>query len=140
LMGHRISKSARIWSSIEFLGTLRLWVGEDTFIGHRCMLSGNDCEVRIGDYCDISSNVSFVTGSHKIDLQGLHIAGEGYSKDIVIGNRVWIGYGTIILGGITVGDNVVIGAGSLVNKNIPPNTIYGGVPAKFIRRLDDTLK
>lgn len=136
LMGHQISKTARIWSSIEFLGTLHLTVGEDTFIGHRCILTGNDCQIKIGNYCDISSNVSFVSGSHKIDLIGLHLAGEGFSKDITVGNRVWIGHGTILLGGITVGNNVIIGAGSLVNKDIPSNTIYAGVPAKLIRKLD----
>ena len=58
LMGHQISKTARIWSSIEFLGTLHLTVGEDTFIGHRCSFAGNDCQIKIGNYCDISSNVS----------------------------------------------------------------------------------
>jgi len=136
LMGHEISKSARIWSSIEFLGTAHLAVGEDTFMGHRCTLTGNDCKIKIGDYCDISSHVSFVCGSHQIDLTGLHLAGEGFSKDITVGNRVWIGHGAIILGGVNIGDNVIIGAGSLVNKDIPANTIYAGVPAKLIRKLD----
>jgi maltose O-acetyltransferase len=135
LMGHEVAFSARVWSSIDILGTVKLRIGKDTFIGHRFTVSGDNCNVEIGDYCDISSNVSFVNGSHLIDLNGPRIAGEGFSLDIKVGNRVWIGYGSIVLGGIDIGDNVIIGAGSLVNKNIPSNTIYAGIPAKIIRDL-----
>ena len=138
LMGHNIAKSARIWSSIEILGTLKIKVNDGTFIGHKCTISGNDCKISIGKNCDISSQVSFVAGSHKIDIDGPRIAGEGFSSDIYVGNRVWIGYGAIILGGVTIGDNVIIGAGSLINKDIPANSIYGGVPARLIRKICTT--
>lgn len=135
LLGHKISKSARIWSTIKFSGIVTLQVGEDSFIGDSCIVTGGESTVYIGDYCDVSSNVSFVTGSHKIDFYGNHLAGEGYSSDIRVGNRVWIGFGCIVLGGVKIGNNVIIAAGSLVNKDIPDNIIYGGVPAKFIRDL-----
>lgn len=55
-------------------------------------------------------------------------------RDIVIGNNVWIGYGTQVLGGVVIGDNSIIGAGSIVTKNIPDNEVWAGVPAKFIKK------
>ena len=54
--------------------------------------------------------------------------------DITIGNDVWIGYEAVILSGVTVGDGAVIGARSLVTKNVPPYTVVGGVPAKIIKK------
>jgi len=135
LLGHKIGSKSRIWSSISIHGVVLLEVGEDTFIGDNCKVTGGESLVKIGSFCDISSNVSFVTGSHEIDLKGLRLAGEGYSKDIKVGNRVWIGFGSTILCDVNIGDNVIIAAGSLVNKDVPSNTIYGGVPAKLIRKL-----
>lgn len=135
LLGHRIDESARIWSTISIRGVVKLKVGKDTFIGDNCKITGGESSVSIGDYCDISGNVCFVTGTHEIDLTGNHIAGKGYCQDISVGNRVWIGFGSIILGGVTINDNVIIAAGSLVNKDIPSNCIYGGVPAQLIRPL-----
>ena len=55
------------------------------------------------------------------------------TEQIVIGNDVWIGANAIVLDGVTIGDGAIISAGAIVNKNIPPFSIYGGVPAKFIR-------
>jgi maltose O-acetyltransferase len=135
LLGNDIHKSARIWSTLKIVGEVKIVIGADTFIGDNCYITGGKSTVEIGDYCDISSNVSFVTGSHHIDLLGKHIAGTGYSSDIYLGNRVWVGYGSTIMGGVTVGSNVIIAARSLVNKNLNENGIYGGIPAKLIRKL-----
>jgi acetyltransferase-like isoleucine patch superfamily enzyme len=55
---------------------------------------------------------------------------------IKVGNNVFLGFGAIILPGVTIGDNVIIGAATLVTKDIPSNTVYAGVPAKFIKTLD----
>ena len=66
--------------------------------------------------------------------------------DIVIGNDVWIGYEAVVLAGVTIGDGAVIGARAVVTKDVPPYTIVGGVPAKFIRKrfpqetIDSLLK
>lgn len=61
--------------------------------------------------------------------------------DIIIGNDVWIGYEAVILAGVTIGDGAVIGAHALVTKNVPPYTIFGGVPARPIRKRfsEDTI-
>ncbi len=60
---------------------------------------------------------------------------QGYSeeKQIVVGDDVWLGYGAIILPGVTIGDGAIIGAGTVVTKDVPPYAIVGGNPAKVIR-------
>ncbi len=134
-LGHQVDATSIIWSSVKLLGEVKLHLGRNSFVGDQCTITGGSSTVEIGDYCDISSNVSFVTGSHHIDLQGERIAGEGYSSDIKVGNRVWIGFGTIVLGGVEIGSNVIVATGSVVNKSLSSNAIYGGVPAKLIRTL-----
>ena len=135
LMGIKVHPSARIWSSLKVNGILKIIIGENTFIGDACTFTGGDSTIKIGDFCDISSSVSIVTGSHEIDKSGLRIAGKGFSKDVHIGNRVWVGYGVIILGNLSIGDNVIVAAGSVVTKSLASNAIYGGNPAKFIKAI-----
>ena len=105
----------------------------DNFIGGETYIAGGDSKIYIGDFCDISNRVQIISGTHNIDLTGKRIAGKGYSKDIMIGNGVWIGAGAIILGGVTIHDKAIIAAGSLVNKDVESYTMVGGVPAKKIK-------
>jgi virginiamycin A acetyltransferase len=56
--------------------------------------------------------------------------------DVVIGNDVWIGYGAILVAGVTIGDGAVIAAGAVVTKDVPPYTVVGGVPAKLIKKIE----
>lgn len=134
LMGHIIGRNAVLYSSVEMLGLIKVKIGNNSFVGHRTLFMGGDSIIKVGQNCDISSNVSFICGSHEIG-DSKRRAGKGISKDIIIGNGVWIGYGSLILGGVTIGDGAIIAAGSVVNKSVPENTIYGGVPAKEIRRI-----
>lgn len=112
---------------------------------------GNDAQLRIGAFCSISNEVTiFLGGEHHIDWvttypfpalwpSASHIKGHPLSKgDVVIGNDVWIGYKATILSGVTIGDGAVVGAHSLVTKDVPPYTIVAGNPAKIVRkRFDD---
>lgn len=131
--GHKISKSAR-FMRIRVQG-IQLIVGDNTFIGDETFISGVPMTtVKIGNNCDISSKVNIVTGTHKINSRNIEkAAGEGYGKDIRIGDGVWIGVGVTLLPGVSIGKGAIIAAGSLVNKNIPDYQIWGGVPARFIR-------
>lgn len=92
--------------------------------------------MEIGDNVNISSHVQLIIGNYLVD--------DPYFKDtylpIKIGNRVWIGTRVIILSGVTIGDGAVIGAGAVVTKNIPPYTVWGGVPAKYIKDRNKNLK
>jgi maltose O-acetyltransferase len=135
LLNHKVAKDARIFSSVKILGEIELTIGKDTFIGTNTLITGGKSSVVIGDYCDISSNVLIITGSHEITPDANRIAGKGYSKNIVIGKGVWIGAGVTILGGVKIGDKAIIGSGATVIKDVEELTIVGGVPAKLIRKL-----
>lgn len=137
LMGHKVGRNSLIYSSVEVLGLIKLDIGKEVFIGHKTLFMGGESAIKIGQNCDISSNVSLICGSHEIgDIK--RRAGKGISNDIIVGDGVWVGYGSLILGGVTIGDGAIIAAGSVVNKSVPENTIYGGVPAKEIRKIGDT--
>ena len=138
LMGYEIHSTARLFATVKILGNIKLKVGKDTFIGGETYIGGgSNSSIEIGDFCDISNRVQIISGTHKIDLEGKRSAGKAYSKDIKIGNGVWIGAGSIILGGVTIGDNSVVAAGSVVNKDVHEFTIVGGVPSKLLRKHNE---
>jgi len=108
-------------------------------------------QIQIGKFCSFANNVNiFLDGEH--ETKKVSTYPFGYFKDfksqkkyvtkskgkVIIGNDVWIGYGVTILSGVNIGDGAVVGACSLVTKDIPPYSIVGGVPAKVIKkRFDD---
>ena len=136
-MGYKISKNARIFSSAKIFGNFNLEIGDNTFIGNESVITGGDSFIKIGSNCDISDRVSIFSGSHEIGVKGNRRAGKGISKDIKIGKNVWIGYGSLILPGVTIEDDSIVAAGSVVIKDVKSNTIVGGNPAKIIKVLDD---
>lgn len=134
IIGARIGSRAVIYSSIRVARRLKLVVGTESFIGSRSVfVGGAESSVSIGSHCDISDNVHFVTGTHEIDSVGPRTAGKGYSKDIVVGNGVWIGYNVLVLPGVTVGDKAIIAAGTVVHKDVAARTVVAGNPMKLIR-------
>jgi maltose O-acetyltransferase len=135
MMGHFIGKGVVFYSSTEIIGLVKVKIGHNSFVGHNSLFMGGESLIEIGDNCDISSGVSLITGTHQIGKSSRR-AGQGLSKDIFIGNGVWVGYGVTILGGTKVGAGSIIAAGSLVNKDVPENVIYGGVPAKLIKYIN----
>ena len=135
-LGYKINITARISNTCIFNGNADLIIGDDTYIGHHTLITGGKSIIRIGNKCDISSNVTIISGSHNIDPNGERIAGKGFSKDITIKNGVWVGAGSIILGGVTIGEKSIIAAGAVVTKDVPAYTIVGGNPAKPIKFYD----
>jgi len=138
--GFKIHNTARIVSSTKIIGTFFLEIGKDTFIGHDVLISGGDSCIKIGSYVDIAPRVCIVSGTHEIDMIGLHTAGKGVSKDIFIGDGVWIGTNSTIIGGVSIGKKSVIASGSVVINNIPEYVIAGGVPCKPLRQWNSTEK
>jgi len=130
--GIRIGENTKIVGPIYITGNLD--IGKNVWVGRNLVIHGNGY-VYIEDNCDIAPDVMFVTGGHEIG-DSPRRAGKGFNKDIKINRGSWIGARAIILGGVTIGDACVIGAGSMVNKNIEKNTVVGGIPAKTIRILE----
>ena len=99
-----------------------------------CFFNTNSGDITIGDYTFAGSNVSILTGSHNKNLTGLlrRDVPEDSGHDIVIGNGVWLGSNSTILGPATIGDNAVIAAGAIVTPgtNVAPNTVCAGIPAR----------
>jgi len=90
-------------------------------------------KITIGNFCQVGPNVVFETVTHYIELSGNYR--ETIVKPIIVKDKVWIGANCIILPGVTIGEGAVIAASALVNKNVPPYTVYGGIPAKFIKNV-----
>ena len=138
--GFKIHKTARIVSSTNILGNFSLEIGKDTFIGHDVLISGGDSCIKIGSYVDIAPRVCIVSGTHEMDMIGLHTAGKGLSKDITIDDGVWIGANSTVIGGVSIGKKSVIAAGSVVINDIPEYVIAGGVPCKPLRQWNKSEK
>ena len=113
-------------------------LGNDIYINFGCTML--DCgQISIGNNTLIGPNVSMYSANHSLDSEE-RIAGALIPEPITIGERVWIGGGSIILSGVTIGDDTVIGAGSVVTKDIPSGVIAAGNPCKVIRKITDNDK
>jgi len=114
----------------------KIIIGENVSFNYDCYLSsigGN--KVEIGNDVLFGPFVVVINDNHKYNKGQLIREQIWESKDIIIGNNVWIGARAIILAGTTIGDGSVIAAGSVVTKNIDPYTVVGGVPAKKIKDI-----
>jgi len=109
-------------------------IGRNVFINQNCTLYDLG-GVDIGDEVMIGPNVSLITSGHPIAPSRRRAAVT--ASPIVIGRNVWIAAGVTIIGGVTIGDNSVVAAGSVVTRNVPPNTLVGGNPARMIREIGD---
>ena len=96
----------------------------------------DDADIYIGDSVMIAPNVVIATGTHPI-CPKLREKWYQYNLPVHIGNRVWIGAGTIILPGVTIGDDSVIGVGSVVTKNIPSGVVAVGNPCRVLREINE---
>lgn len=137
--GIKCNLSARIISSARIV-TLNVSIGEDTFIGHQVLISGSiQNKIQIGKNVDLAPRVCIISGSHEIDMIGEHSAGVGSGGDVIIEDGVWIGANSTILPGVRIGKKAVIGAGSIVTKNIPPFCIAIGNPCKPVKIWNPNL-
>ncbi len=108
-------------------------VGDNFFmnVGGRLMDSG---KITIGNNVFIAPNVCIITEEHAMDVEQ-RIAGLEYTHPVTIGDNVWICAGALVLPGVTIGEGAIIGAGSVVTKDIPPYSLAVGNPCKVIRKL-----
>jgi acetyltransferase-like isoleucine patch superfamily enzyme len=133
LIGSAIDKSSTIFIPFHTNFGKHIKIGKNVFINHACSfldLGG----ITIEDDVQIGPRVNLVTENHPVDpTLRKHLD----LKPVVIKRNAWIGAGATVLPGVTVGENSIVAAGAVVNKDVPDNTIYGGIPAKFIRTIDE---
>ena len=131
LFGYKVPDTYRIFPPFYTDFGKNIMVGEGVFINACCHFQDHG-GVTIGDGCQIGHNVVFATLNHFMEPEKRKMS---YSAPIVLGKNVWVGSNATILQGVTIGDNSVIGAGAVVTKDVPANTVVGGVPAKFIKSI-----
>ena len=107
--------------------------GERFFANHNLVIL-DSAKVKFGDDVMIGPNCGFYTVNHSLNADE-RVTGLQYAKPINVGNRVWICGGVTVVGGVNIGDNVVVGAGSVVTKDLPPNTLCVGNPCRPIRNI-----
>ena len=117
------------------------WGGKHVHFG-KCVYANfnftavDDTHIYVGDYTMFGPNVILATAGHPI-LPKLRQEAYQYNMPVHIGKNCWLGAGVIVLPGVTIGDNTVIGAGSVVTKDIPSNVVAVGNPCRVLREIND---
>jgi acetyltransferase-like isoleucine patch superfamily enzyme len=137
----RLGSNCVIQDNVDF----RLWqpfddssyieIGEKVFIGHACEFVCNT-KIIIGNNCLIASKCTINDTGHEFKSNSNINSQPITSKEIILGDDVWIGTSCVILQGVTIGKGSVVAAGSVVNKSIPPYEVWGGIPARFINKRE----
>jgi acetyltransferase-like isoleucine patch superfamily enzyme len=132
LTGRTVDESFLLIPPFYTAGGDEIRVGRNVFVNQNCTfydLGGLD----IADDVLIGPNVSLITAGHPLEPSQRRATTIG--RPIVIENNVWIAAGAIVIGGVKVGENSVVAAGSVVTKDVPPNTLVAGNPARVIRSI-----
>lgn len=107
-------------------------IGRGAFMNFGCIVL-DVVEVEIGDMTQIGPGVQILTADHPRD-PALRAQGLEFGRPIKIGKNVWIGGGALIMPGVTIGDDALVGAGAVVTKDVPPGTTVAGNPARVLKR------
>lgn len=110
-------------------------VGDNFYANVGCVIL-DGAKVKFGKNVFIAPCCGFYTAGHPLDVKQ-RTAGLEYARPITVGDNVWIGGHVCVLPGVTIGDNAVIGAGSVVNKDIPANVVAAGNPCRVIKQIDN---
>jgi acetyltransferase-like isoleucine patch superfamily enzyme len=132
LKGYRIGKNFVVGKQ-GYIDKKDFEAGNEIYIGPYHYISSN---TKIGNFCLISDRVHIVGHDHTFEKIGTPtiLAGRPeYQPETILEDDVWIGHAVTIIRGVKIAEGSIVGANSLVTKDIPPYSIYGGVPAKFIR-------
>jgi len=134
LLGRKVDESFSLIPPFYTTGGENIRVGRNVFINQNCTmydLGGID----IADDVMVGPNVNIITSGHPIEPSQRRAFVT--AKPIVIERNVWIAAGATIIGGVTVGENAVVAAGAVVTRDVPPNTLVAGNPARVIRTIGD---
>ncbi len=133
LLNH-FGTNSHISTGVRLLYPQGVKLGDNVGIPRDITLDGRG-GIEIGDGTMIGFESIILTATHMSEDKHIPIRKQGmFYAPVKIGRNVWTGARVIIMPGVTIGDGAIIGANSVVTKDVPPNTVYGGVPARFIRK------
>lgn len=132
----RIGEGANVLPGTVFSKRADVRIGRDTFVGQQCWLSG---DIEIGRWVMFAGRVACVGDDHPIDVVGVPMikAGRPKLRKLTVGDDAWVGYGAVLMMGINIGEGAVVGAYSVVTKDVEPYTIVAGIPARPVRKRFD---
>lgn len=128
----KIAKECTIFGHPDF----PLEIGHDSIIAMYAILNGYAAPMKIGAHCSIGQQSHFMTDSGPTASPKLLKLFPIVSAPVTIGDHCWVGSGCIIIPGVTIGECSIVASNSFVNKDIPPYSVYGGNPARLIKKLD----
>lgn len=132
IFGTKIDDSTTVFAPFHTNFGRFIQIGKNVFINHACTFLDMG-GITIKDDVQIGPKVNLITENHPLDPANRKAL---ICKPIVIKRNAWIGAGATILPGVTIGENSVVAAGAVVSKDVPANTVVGGIPAKFIKTVN----
>lgn len=133
LIFKKLGKGVVISDHVKILCGEKIELDDNVVIPNNVILDGRG-GIKIGKYTMVGFQSIILTSTHKNNRIDVPIKGQGmFTKPVIIGEDVWIGTRVIILPGITVGNKAIVGAGSVVTKDVPEYAVVGGVPARIIK-------
>jgi Acetyltransferase (isoleucine patch superfamily) len=133
--GSVIERECTVWCAAEAGSEPSVITGSNVFVGRNTYL-GAWQPIRVGNDTLIGAYCYIISGNHCFEQRDLPIRVQGYEGELItIGRNVWLGSHVVVLPGVTIGDNAVVGAGSVVTSSIPGAEIWAGVPARKIRSV-----
>nr|WP_294874727.1 sugar O-acetyltransferase [uncultured Pedobacter sp.] len=132
IIGAKIDSSTTIFAPFYTNFGRFITIGNNVFINHACSFLDMG-GITLEDHVLIGPRVNLVTENHPLDPADRRAV---VTKPILIKQNAWIGAGATILPGVTIGENSIVAAGAVVSKDVPANTIVGGVPAKALKQID----
>lgn len=131
--GTKLERDVSVWLSCDAGSDPRLEMGRQVYIGRNSYIGAFQA-ISIGDQVMIGAYSYITSANHKFTDRNVPIMSQGYTGDpITISSGAWLGTHVVVLPGVTIGVGAIVAAGSVVNKDIPPYEIWGGVPARFIK-------
>ena len=132
IIGVQIDESTTIFPPFYTNFGKHITLGKNVFINHACSFLDLGC-ITVEDDVMIGPRVNITSENHPVEINSRKTL---VPNAVIIKKNAWIGAGASILPGVTIGENAVVAAGAIVNKDVPANTVVGGVPAKILKKID----
>jgi len=126
----------RLAPNVSLANAERITLGDSTKIGAMCSIWAGDYRgcITFGHNVVLAPNCFVTASNYGVEGGRSFLEQEKHEEHVVIGNDVWLGAGVIVLPGVSIGDDTIVAAGAVVTRDLPPNVIAGGVPARVLRK------